>query len=213
MAVRDKIVADSFGFGGGGHEESAGFGVRVIHSGVWGFASSPIVTEDEIKKVAGPGHRRGQGQRGGQEASRSRWRRSPAYTDYWAMPVKTEAEDGLARRQDRLPDADQRGCGLKVPGVMRVQSKMAFDFEWKYLATSEGSYIEQEIWRAGARLHGVRAQGRQVQVADLLGGAAGRRLRGDHRGHDARERRADLRRGDRALHRAAGRRSGSRTWS
>ena len=25
---------------------------------------------------------------------------------------------------------------------------MAFDFEWKYLATSEGSYIEQEIHRA-----------------------------------------------------------------
>ena len=28
-----------------------GFGVRVIHSGVWGFASSPIVTEDEIRRI------------------------------------------------------------------------------------------------------------------------------------------------------------------
>ena len=28
---------------------SAGFGVRVIHSGVWGFASSPFVTEAEIR--------------------------------------------------------------------------------------------------------------------------------------------------------------------
>ncbi len=46
-----KIVTDGGGFGGGGHEESAGFGVRVIHSGVWGFASSPIVTADEIRKV------------------------------------------------------------------------------------------------------------------------------------------------------------------
>src|SRR5262245_55151582 len=51
VAVRDRIVTDGFGFGSGGREESAGFGVRVIHSGVWGFASSPIVTEDEIKKV------------------------------------------------------------------------------------------------------------------------------------------------------------------
>ena len=32
--------------------------------------------------------------------------------------------------------------------MIRVQSQMAFDFEWKDLATSEGSYIEQEIWRA-----------------------------------------------------------------
>ncbi len=49
--MRDRIVTDAFGFGAGGHEESAGFGVRVIHSGVWGFASSPFVTEDEIKKI------------------------------------------------------------------------------------------------------------------------------------------------------------------
>src|SRR5689334_5017945 len=57
VGLRDRIVtgAGGFGgggFGGGGREESAGFGVRVIHSGVWGFASSPFVTEDEIKKIA-----------------------------------------------------------------------------------------------------------------------------------------------------------------
>jgi TldD protein len=33
-------------------------------------------------------------------------------------------------------------------GVFRVQSSMGFDYEWKYLATSEGSYIEQEVWRS-----------------------------------------------------------------
>ena len=53
VAVRDKIVTDSFGFGAGGMETSAGFGVRVIHSGVWGFSSSPIVTPEEIKRIVG----------------------------------------------------------------------------------------------------------------------------------------------------------------
>jgi TldD protein len=38
-------------------------------------------------------------------------------------------------------------AALKVPNIIRVQSNMAFDYEWKYLATSEGSYLEQEIWR------------------------------------------------------------------
>ena len=52
IGMRDKIVTGGGGFGGDGREESAGFGVRVIHSGVWGFASSPFVTEDEIKKIA-----------------------------------------------------------------------------------------------------------------------------------------------------------------
>ena len=41
------------GRGGGGTTETYGFGVRVIHSGVWGFASSPLVTPEEIKRVAG----------------------------------------------------------------------------------------------------------------------------------------------------------------
>src|SRR5262245_2609162 len=39
------------GGGPGGAVGAAGFGVRVIHSGTWGFASSPIVTEDEIRRI------------------------------------------------------------------------------------------------------------------------------------------------------------------
>src|SRR3970282_2189106 len=47
------------GRGGGGTQgipvdadrRPGGFGVRVIHSGVWGFASSPIVTEDEVRRI------------------------------------------------------------------------------------------------------------------------------------------------------------------
>ena len=31
--------------------ESFGFGVRVLHSGTWGFAASPRVTKDEIARV------------------------------------------------------------------------------------------------------------------------------------------------------------------
>src|SRR5690242_6575560 len=56
LTVRDRVVGGGGfgggggggggGFGGGGYSASAGFGVRVIHSGVWGFASSPLTTED-----------------------------------------------------------------------------------------------------------------------------------------------------------------------
>src|SRR6185436_19435152 len=35
----------------GGRPGAAGFGVRVIHGGVWGFASSPVVTEDELRRI------------------------------------------------------------------------------------------------------------------------------------------------------------------
>src|SRR5262245_3652485 len=52
IAVRNGVIQrGGGGFGGGDATETYGFGVRVIHSGVWGFASSPNVTPEEIKRV------------------------------------------------------------------------------------------------------------------------------------------------------------------
>ena len=54
IGVRNgQILRGGGGFGGGDATETYGFGVRVIHSGVWGFASSPLVTPEEIKRVTG----------------------------------------------------------------------------------------------------------------------------------------------------------------
>jgi TldD protein len=146
VAVRDRIVTDSFGFGAGGMETSAGFGVRVIHSGVWGFASSPFVTEAEIRKITAQAT---EVAKASAVSKRFEVKLAPveAYQEYWAVPVKTKPEDvSLDDKIDFLMKINE--TALKVPGVIRVQSSMAFDYEWKYLATSEGSYIEQEIWRA-----------------------------------------------------------------
>ena len=53
VAVRNGQItgSGSIGFGNFGDEETYGFGVRVIHGGVWGFASSPVVTPEEIKRI------------------------------------------------------------------------------------------------------------------------------------------------------------------
>jgi len=139
VAVRDRIVTDAFGFGAGGHEESAGFGVRVIHSGVWGFASSPIVSEAEIRKMTAQAVEVARA-----SAISKRFEVTlapvPAYTDYWSVPVKVNPESvSLDEKIAFLMAINE--AALKIPGIIRVQSQMAFDFEWKYLATSEGSYI------------------------------------------------------------------------
>ena len=145
IGVRDRIVTGGAGFGGGGREESAGFGVRVIHSGVWGFASSPFVTEDEIRKVAVLA---ADVARASAVSRRFEVRLAPteSYIDYWTVAVKINP--------DSVPLDDKiaflmkiNETALKQSDVMRVQSQISFDFEWKYLATSEGSYIEQELWR------------------------------------------------------------------
>jgi TldD protein len=145
VGVRDRIVTGGFGFGRGGRNESAGFGVRVIHSGVWGFASSPLVTEEEIRRVT---RTAAEVARASAVARKQDVKLTPvqAYTDYWAVPiVRDPLEVPLDNKIAFLLQVNE--AVLKQKGIVRVQSWMAFDYEWKYLATSEGSYIEQEVWR------------------------------------------------------------------
>ena len=145
IGVRDKIVTGGGGFGGGGREESAGFGVRVIHGGVWGFASSPFVTEDEIRKIAAQATEVAKA-----SAVSKRFEvklaPTPSHVDYWTAPVSINP-DTVALDDKIAFLVKVNETALKQPDVMRVQSQISVDFEWKYLATSEGSHIEQELWR------------------------------------------------------------------
>src|SRR5438128_10074539 len=93
--------ADGGGFGGGrggrgagrgggaragGRPGAAGFGVRVIHSGVWGFASSPIVTEDELRRIT---RIAAEVAKASAVAKKTDIKLAPvpAYTEYWSSPM------------------------------------------------------------------------------------------------------------------------------
>ncbi len=135
------------GFGGGGAagpSGAAGFGVRVIHSGVWGFASSPIVTEDEIRRIT---RLATDVAKASAIAKRMDVRLAPvpAYTEYWATPYKkdprTVPQDEKQAFVQKVVDAV-----IKTNEVTNVTASVQLDHEWKYFASSEGSYIEQEIF-------------------------------------------------------------------
>src|SRR3954447_9396013 len=135
------------GFGGGAgttvrDRGAAGFGVRVIHSGVWGFASSPIVTEDEIKRIT----------RLATEVAKAsavakkvdvKLAPVPAFQEYWATAVRKDhpsvpADEKQAFVQKVVDTA------VKVKGVSAVTASVQIVNEWKYFASTDGSYIEQE---------------------------------------------------------------------
>jgi TldD protein len=135
------------GFGGGGAagpSGAAGFGVRVIHSGVWGFASSPIVTEDEIRRITRVAT---EVARASAIAKKVDVKLAPvqAYTEYWATPVvKPHADVPQDQKQafvQKVVDAV-----VKNKGISTVTVSVQITNEWKYFASSEGSYIEQETW-------------------------------------------------------------------
>src|SRR5437868_5242710 len=117
-----------FGRGGGGGSRraggrgAAGFGVRVIHSGVWGFASSPIVTEDEIRRIA---RLATEVAKASAIAKKNDVKLAPvaAYQEYWSTPAKREhasvsAEDKQAFVQKVVDTA------AKVKGVSSVTASV-----------------------------------------------------------------------------------------
>ncbi len=136
------------GFGGGGGAAgpsgAAGFGVRVIHSGVWGFASSPVVTEDEIRRIT----------RIATEVAKAsaiakrqdvRLAPVPAYIEYWATKMAQDPRDIPQETKQALVQKVV-DIAVKTKEVTNVNASIQLEHEWKYLATSEGSYIEQEIF-------------------------------------------------------------------
>jgi TldD protein len=138
------------GLGAGGgipadlDRQAAGFGVRVIHSGVWGFASSPIVTEDELRRITRVAV---EVARASAIAKKTDLVLAPvqAYTDHFATPLekdptKVSQTDKQAWAQAIVDKAS------KVQGVTNVTASLQHSYEWKYFASSEGSYLEQEIY-------------------------------------------------------------------
>jgi len=128
----------------GGRPGAAGFGVRVIHSGVWGFASSPVVTEDELRRIT----------RVAADVARAsavakkidvKLAPVPAYTEYWSSPLKKDpgsvAADAKQAFVQKVVDTV-----LQNKQVSSVTAAVGVANEWRYFASTEGSYIEQETF-------------------------------------------------------------------
>src|SRR6185295_6037565 len=123
------------GRGGRGNRGAAGFGVRVIHSGVWGFASSPIVTEDEIRRIT----------RIAAEVAKAsaiakkvdvKLAPVPAYTEYWSSPMKKDPSSVSTEEKQafvqKVVDA-----AVQNKSVSSVNASVGINNEWKYFASTE----------------------------------------------------------------------------
>ena len=92
----------------------------------------------------------------------------------------------------------------KNPSVLFAVASVGFEHEWKYLATSEGSFIEQVFHFTNCNLDATARTGSQVKTRSYER-LAGSRLRVPGAGRSARQRRARRRRSGRALDGQAGR--------
>jgi TldD protein len=153
--------------------QSYGFGVRVLVKGAWGFASSRDVGVDEARRVtaqaveiarANAAYQRKPVRLVPVKSAQATWR-SQFERDPFEVPVEEKIALLLKINE----------TALKTKGVSFVNSSMTWVNEQKYLATSDGSRIEQYLVRGNPDFTVTavdRASG-DFQTRDALGGPQG----------------------------------------
>ena len=121
-----------------------GFGVRVIHSGVWGFASSPILTEDELRRVTRVAV---EVAKASAIAKKTDMKLAPvqAYQEHYITPMVKHPDSVSAADKEAWARAIADKAAA-VKGVTSVTVSCNTSYEWRYFASSVGSYIEQELF-------------------------------------------------------------------
>ncbi|HTE30171.1 MAG TPA: DNA gyrase modulator, partial [Chryseolinea sp.] len=125
--------------------ESYGVGVRVISNGTWGFASTNDVTPDGIKKAA---------ERAVLIAkANSKFQKEPvklaptqSYGEVsWKTPIRKNGfEVPIKEKVELLLNANAKAM---EKGASFINSIIFLVNEQKYFASTEGSYIDQDIHR------------------------------------------------------------------
>lgn len=142
--------------------EDLGVGIRVIADGAWGFACSPIVTPDEIDRIAALAVRVAKSSARLKKAD-IRLAPEPAVEERWLTPitedpfrVSLEEKLALLYELDKILRADPR---IKI-----AEGTLAFKSEHQWMATSEGSFIDQLLIRSGAGYSATAVGNDEVQV-------------------------------------------------
>lgn len=125
--------------------QNFGFGVRLLINGTWGFAGSPILTADEVKRVTTEAAAIA-------KANSAITRRkielvpTPKVIATWKSSFERDPFEVPAdEKVDMLLKINEAALGVK--GISFVNSALGSVNEQKYLATSDGSRIEQYIIR------------------------------------------------------------------
>ncbi len=125
--------------------QNFGFGVRVLVKGTWGFAASPLVTADEVQRVTAEAVEIAKANSTFQR-KRIELVPTPKVVTSWKSSFERDPFDVPADEKVAvLLNINEAALGVK--GINFVNSSMAWVNEQKYLATSDGSQIEQYIIR------------------------------------------------------------------
>ncbi|HET9878492.1 MAG TPA: TldD/PmbA family protein [Candidatus Limnocylindria bacterium] len=156
--------------------DSAGFGVRVLRDGAWGFSSSAQLEPEEVERVTREAIAIATASR---LASREpvQLDDSPPVVDRYVTPYQ---EDPLAVSiDDKLRILFEADAAMaRVPGVAVREGFIESGRERKTFASSEGARIEQEIVECGAGIDATAFNAQESQVRSYPNSAGGQMVTG-----------------------------------
>jgi TldD protein len=144
------------------HDEDFGFGIRVLFKGAWGFACSSKLNRKEMESIFGKalGIARASSKAKGKEIS---FHPSSPIVDKYKTQISIDPFDiSPEKKINLLLMADEilrRNKQVKISGAFMGSYKTE-----KTFASTEGSYIEQEIVECGAGISATAIDGGEVQV-------------------------------------------------
>ncbi len=144
------------------HDEDFGFGIRVLFQGAWGFACSSRVTRAEMAAVLGKALK---------IAKASSRVKGKEIIFPSASPIVDRYKTAISIDPFGVAPEAKLDFLLKADEIMRrnksVKISEAFSGSYKTektFASTEGSYIEQEIIECGAGISATAIEGSEVQV-------------------------------------------------
>ncbi|RJP72744.1 MAG: TldD/PmbA family protein [Candidatus Abyssobacteria bacterium SURF_17] len=159
--LRESIVVKNGRVESAYRENSAGFGVRVLLGGAWGFSSSRLLSSSEVERVAGEAIEIA---RATQIVQRKTVELAPApvVQDAWATPVTKDPF--VVPLEDKLSLLKKAVSSIQAAGVSIAEGSMNF---WKCnqaFASTEGSRIEQTIVHSGGGISATSVKDGEIQV-------------------------------------------------
>jgi TldD protein len=127
---------------------SSGFGVRVLLDGAWGFAASHRKTPEEITRIVNLAVEIAKGSRLSQQKP-VKLVPVAAYQDKYVTPIKIDPFSiSIGEKAELLLTINDRLLSYSDRGIKKASSFLRFTQEDKIFASTEGSLIEQIIYRS-----------------------------------------------------------------
>ena len=125
--------------------ENAGFGIRVLYNGTWGFAASPVMTVEEAKRVAAEALSIAKANAAFQTRRIELTKETPVKGTWKSDFTKDPFDVPIDEKVRFLLGLNE--AALETKDVSFVNSSMAWVNEQKFIANTEGSRFEQYLIR------------------------------------------------------------------